>query len=196
MQNQEVRILGQTPENKGVYENYDFHPRGFARHHTDVGFVQLSGCTPNCSFYDGIFTLKNQTSMEEQFQYKYLVDVDGTTFSGRWRAFLQSKSLGIKGTIFREWHDSRLFAWRHFVPMDNRYDDLYTILTYFMGYGKEGNVGVTDDEEWVNREVYIARHDFEARKLARQGSEWAAKVLRKEDMEVNYVATTVFEYRH
>jgi hypothetical protein len=30
----------------------------------------------------------------------------------------------------------------------------------------------------------MPRHDFEARKLARQGREWAEKVLRKEDIEV------------
>lgn len=58
--------------------------------------------------------------------------------------------------------------------MDNRYDDLYSILTYFIGLGKAGST----------TEPYVQRHEFEGRKLGRQGREWANKVLRKEDIEV------------
>ena len=111
------------------------------------------------------------------------MDVDGHSFSGRWHAFLESKSLGIKATIFREWHDSRLFAWRHFVPMDNRYDDVYSILTYFIGFGKAGEEPVSNDGS-ITR-PYVARHDSEAKRLADQGREWAKKVLRREDIEVS-----------
>ncbi len=117
------------------------------------------------------------TTLSEQFKSKFVIDVDGHSFSGRWHAFLHSKSLGIKATIFREWHDSRLFAWRHFVPLDNRYDELYSLLTYFIGLG-------TPLTSSKNCEPYVTRHDFEGRKLGRQGREWAAKVLRMEDIEV------------
>ena len=68
--------------------------------HTDVGFVDLWGCIPNCSFYDDVFSRKPQTSLTSQFRSKYLIDVDGHSFSGRWHAFLQSRSLGFKATIF------------------------------------------------------------------------------------------------
>ena len=93
-------------------------------------------------------------------------------------AFLKSKSLGIKSTIFREWHDSRLFAWRHFIPLDNEYKELYSILAYFIGVGSVS-------EAVKDGHVYVPRHDFEARKLGRQGREWAEKVLRREDIEVS-----------
>lgn len=186
MQDQEVRILSENPENKGNYQNFhQFHPSKFANDHTDVGFVETWGCIPNCDFYNDVWTLKPQISLSEQFKYKYVVDVDGHSFSGRWRAFLQSKSLGIKSTIFREWHDSRLFAWRHFAPMDNRFDDVYSLLTYFIGLGKPGFEGVGGDANYANGDAYVQRHDFEAKRLARQGREWAAKVLRNEDIEVS-----------
>jgi hypothetical protein len=186
MKNKEVRILSENPERKGYYENfYQFQPSTFADEHTDVGFVETWGCIPDCSFYDDVWTLKPQTTLSEQFKYKYVVDVDGHSFSGRWRAFLQSKSLGIKSTIFREWHDSRLFAWRHFVPMDNRFDDVYTLLTYFIGLGKPGYTGAGGDANYANGDAYVQRHDFEGRKIARQGREWANKVLRNEDIEVS-----------
>ena len=86
--------------------------------------------------------------------------------------------MGIKSTIFREWHDSRLIPWRHFVPLDNRFDEIYSLLTYFIGLGSPSDAGNSDVP-------YVPRHDFEARKLGRQGREWAAKVLRREDIEVS-----------
>jgi hypothetical protein len=68
----------------------------------------------DCSFFDNVWTYKATTTLSQQFKSKYVIDVDGHSFSGRFRAFLWSKSLPIKSTIFREWHDSRLMAW--FVP--------------------------------------------------------------------------------
>ena len=176
MARKEVRIMSQNAP--AEYANFDhFRPGVFAQQHTDVGFTEAFACVPDCSFYDDVWTYKNMTPLGEQFVSKFLVDVDGHSFSGRWHAFLQSKSLGIKSTIFREWHDSRLFAWRHFVPLDNRFDELYSILTYFIGQGSSSSVG-------LKSAPYVQRHDFEGRKIGRQGRDWASKVLRREDLEV------------
>ena len=185
MASEEVRILTEQPEKKGEYENYrDFHPSYFANEHTDVGFTETWGCIPDdCPFYKDVWTLKKEIPLGEQFQNKIVVDVDGHSFSGRWKAFLESKSLGIKATIFREWHDSRLFAWRHFVPMDNRYDDIYTLLTYFLGVGTPHNKREPDTVD-VNGKAYVTRHDTEGKRIANQGREWAKKVLRRDDIEV------------
>ena len=180
MEGQEVRILTEQPEAPGEYENYrQFQPSKFAANYSDVGFVEAWGCFPNCTFlYGDLMEFKPQVTLPHQFKSKYVVDVDGHSFSGRWRAFLKSRSLGIKATIFREWHDSRLFEWRHFVPMDNRFDDIYTILTYFAGIG-ERRPGE------AMRTPHVARHDNEAKRIALQGREWANKVLRNEDIEVS-----------
>ncbi|KIX08761.1 uncharacterized protein Z518_03418 [Rhinocladiella mackenziei CBS 650.93] len=193
----EVKVLTEKreePANANItYELYDrFQPSQFADRHSDVGFVESWGCVPNCSFYDTVFSWKPQVSLTSQFKSKYLIDVDGHSFSGRWHAFLQSKSLGLKATIFREWHDSRLLAWRHFVPVDNRYDDIYALLTYFIGYGKPDMEHAMEGDD-LNPRVYIAPHRKEAQKLARQGREWAHKVLRREDIEV-YMFRLFLEY--
>ncbi|KAF7510334.1 hypothetical protein GJ744_006830 [Endocarpon pusillum] len=196
----EVSVISETPQfsraptlNK-TYENFHrFQPSLFAEQHTDVGFVEAWGCVPgDCAFYNDVFTFKPQTSLTSQFRDKYLIDVDGHSFSGRWHAFLESKSLGFKATIFREWHDSRLFAWRHFIPVDNRYDDLYSLLMYFVGYGKPG-IQRTEGDDYANGDVYMASHDAEGKKIARQGREWAKKVLRREDIEV-YMFRLLLEY--
>ena len=193
----EVNVLTQH-HGEGGQENitYDVHdhfqPSQFADQHSDIGFVQAWGCVPDCSFYDEVFSWKDQTTLTSQFKSRYLIDVDGHSFSGRWHAFLQSKSLGLKATIFREWHDSRLFAWRHFVPVDNRYDDIYALLTYFIGHGKPSLEHAMESED-LNPEVFITPHDKEAQKLARQGREWANKVLRRDDIEV-YMFRLLLEY--
>ncbi len=200
LEGREVTVLSQPPtapdqEQKNItYENFrHFQPSIFANNHTDVGFVEAWGCIPgDCSFYNDVFSFKPSVSLTGQFRSKYLIDVDGHSFSGRWRAFLESKSLGFKATIFREWHDSRLFAWRHFAPTDNRYDDLYALLTYFIGYGKPGPQQALNDD-YANGDVYIPSHDSVAKKIAEQGREWANKVLRREDIEV-YTFRLLLEY--
>ncbi|KAH7419231.1 glycosyltransferase family 90 protein [Cadophora sp. MPI-SDFR-AT-0126] len=187
MADKESQVLSEDPELKGAYRMFEhFNVSDFASEHTDVGFTGAIACVPDCTFYDAVIDLKNRTTMSEQFLSKFLIDVDGHSFSGRWHAFLKSKSLGIKSTIFREWHDSRLFAWRHFVPLDNGYEELYSILAYFIGIGSVS-------EALKDGHLYVPRHDFEARKLGRQGREWAAKVLRREDIEI-YTFRLLIEY--
>lgn len=183
---------GTTPQNSTYEPVGEFEPSQFANDHGDIGFVEAWGCVPNCSFYDSIFSWKPQVPLTSQFKSRYLIDIDGHSFSGRWHAFLQSKSLGLKATIFREWHDSRLFAWRHFVPVDNRYDDLYALLTYFIGYGRPNMEHALETGD-ANPQVYIPPHTKEAQTLAKQGREWANKSLRREDIEV-YMFRLLLEY--
>lgn len=165
-------------------EDTKFMPAEFAKKRLDVGFPKMEWCIPNCDFLKKEMSTVKSTSMAGQFKYQYLIDVDGHSFSGRWHAFLKSYSLGLKATIFREWHDSRLFAWHHFVPVDNRYDDLYSLLTYFMGLGLQ---------EDADTEQYVPMHDREAQILAYQGMEWGRRVLRREDMEA-YSFRLMLEY--
>ncbi|KAF2433526.1 hypothetical protein EJ08DRAFT_57944 [Tothia fuscella] len=138
---------------------------------TDAAFVDLL-CFPaerdnrGCSYSTPYFEWKEAIPMAEQYKYKYLPDIDGNSFSGRYRGFLRSTSLPIKATIYQEWHDDRLFPWLHFVPMDNTFVDIYGILEYFMGYEGQGG------------------HDENARRIAEEGQEWAEKVLRREDMAI------------
>jgi hypothetical protein len=150
---------------------------------SDTGFVDLM-CTPVekkglCSYTSPYYKIASGIKMGDQFDRKYLPDIDGNSFSGRYRGFLMSTSLPIKATIFKEWHDSRLIAWKHFVPMDNRFQDFYGIMQYFVGYKGE--------------KITIPSHDKEAEKLALDGQAWAEKVLRKEDMQI-YTLRLLLEF--
>lgn len=130
----------------------------------------------SCPYTDPYFELTSGLSMADQFRCRYLPDIDGNSFSGRYLGFLRSTSLPIKSTLWREWHDSRLLAWKHFVPMDNRFGDFYGIMEYFLGYGNT-----------------LKGHDEEAKKIAMNGKAWAEKVLRKEDMQI-YTLRLLLEY--
>jgi len=146
----------------------------------NVAFIDLM-CEPwmekgRCNYTGPYFDVAPQVKMAEQFNYKYLPDIDGNSFSGRYLGFLQSTSLPVKATVWREWHDSRLVAWKHFVPMDYRFADWHGIMEYFLGYG---NV--------------VAGHDAEAERIATEGQRWAERVLRKEDMQI-YVLRLLLEY--
>jgi hypothetical protein len=149
---------------------YDFprrreHRLGeWLRRIADVGFTKL-----NCGDEDGIhcdylapyFSPVKRMPMKEQYAFKYMPDVDGNSFSARFRGLLLSTSLPIKATIYAEWHDDRLFPWLHYAPMDNTFQDMYGLMDYF-----------TRDE----------KGDAAARLIAETGKKWAETVLRRDDM--------------
>ncbi|GAO15333.1 uncharacterized protein UV8b_04844 [Ustilaginoidea virens] len=142
------------------------------RRFADAAFVRL--CPPDeCPFYFDTFAVREHLPMEKQYEYKFLPDVDGNSFSARFRGFLRSTSLPLKATIYAEWHDDRLAPWVHFVPLDNTLQDLYPLLDYFSDRGGPG--------------------DAAARLIAEQGREWAERVLRREDMRL-YVWRLLLEW--
>lgn len=124
---------------------------------------------PHCSYTDPYFELaEGHISMDVQYKSKFLPDIDGNSFSGRYRGFLRSFSVPIKATVYNEWHDSRLFAWKHFVPMDNTFVDFYGIMEYFMGYDPVGAGSTT----------IASMPDGEAVAVGMRGSD-ADEVLRR-----------------
>ncbi|KAK3717589.1 arginyl-tRNA synthetase [Vermiconidia calcicola] len=147
---------------------------------SDVAVVHLL-CFPKenaktCSYTNPYFSVEQMVPMKDQYDYKYLPDIDGNSFSGRYRGFLMSTSLPIKATIYEEWHDSRLVPWKHFIPMDNTFIDIYGIMEYFLG----------------NERMGVQGHDEVARDIAIGGKQWADKVLRREDMQI-YVFRLLLE---
>ncbi|OBT88937.1 hypothetical protein VE02_02841 [Pseudogymnoascus sp. 03VT05] len=195
-----VTIVGTDPLHPNVYSLRpnsqdglrNFQAAQYALDHTDAKFVNRVQCSENCDSLKGSSSdFQNPTSLAEQFRNRYILDVDGDGISARFRALLQSRSLPIKTTLFKEWHTSRIFAWVHYVPLSIEYGEIFSMLTYHVGYGNaEGN---HRGEDWVNKNLYVQRHEFEGRLIAKRGSEWAAKVLRREDMEV-YMYRLLLEY--
>ncbi|CAM1501060.1 Fc.00g102220.m01.CDS01 [Cosmosporella sp. VM-42] len=133
------------------------------RSFANVGFVHLL-CWEECAHMDPYYHAVDSMPMKDQYAYKFLPDADGNSFSARFRGFLRSTSTPLKATVYAEWHDDRLMPWVHFIPLDNTFQDLYSVLEYF---SDDGGVG-----------------DAAARYIAEQGKEWAERVLRREDMRL------------
>ncbi|KAF3036520.1 hypothetical protein E8E11_005625 [Didymella keratinophila] len=140
----------------------------------DAQFTDLNHCIgQDCIDQSREFTPIDAVDLRKHWRYRYLFDVDGAGSSCHFLPLLQSNSVVLKASIFREWYSDRLVAWKHFVPVDLRLHDLFSILAYFGGYGVEER----------NKRMMEGRVK-EAEAIARQGKVWTEKVLRKEDMEV------------
>jgi hypothetical protein len=131
---------------------------------------------PDCTAQTAEFGLATRTDFQMHWSYRFLFDMDGAGFSGRFLPFLQSRSLPFRTALFRQWFDSRLTPWLHFVPQDLRLHDVFSTLAYFAGAATVGPGGKT--------KVLMAPHDRQGELIAEEGRKWANTALRKEDMEI------------
>lgn len=130
----------------------------------DVKFTYIGQCDPgDCDAQREFFQVVEPARQNAAWASKLLLDIDGNAFSGRFYAFLKSKSLVFKIAIFREWHEEWIKPWLHYVPLGFTGDEYVETARYFLEE-EEGKVL--------------------AERLAMQGKEWAARALRKEDYEV------------
>ena len=109
---------------------------------------------------------------QDHWRHRFLLDADGAGFSGRFLPFLRSRSLPFKAALFREWHEPRVTAWKHFVPLDVRLQGLWSTVAYFAG-----------EYSWM-RDARKGGPKDVGERIAEAGRAWAARALRKEDMEI------------
>jgi hypothetical protein len=130
----------------------------------DVKFSHVGQCDPgDCDAQKEYFDVAPTAGQQDAWGYKYLLDMDGNGFSGRFYAFMQSQSLVFKMALFQEWHKDWLKPWVHYVPFSLKGDEWLEAIRYF-----------SSDSEGKTQ----------APTLATEGSAWAKKVLRPEDFEV------------
>ncbi|EGG10345.1 family 90 glycosyltransferase [Melampsora larici-populina 98AG31] len=136
----------------------------------DVGFagrpVQCDNLDGTCEAVAKLYTFKPSLDPEEMNQYKYIMDVDGNGWSGRFHRLMGTKSVVLKSTIFPECY----------VPVRLDYQDLYDIMAFFTGD--------------LNGE---GAQDEEGRKIGEAGKTWTERFWRKEDMQA-YMFRLILEY--
>jgi hypothetical protein len=130
----------------------------------NVKFSHVGQCDPgDCDAQREFFDVVERVDQQDAWKYKYLLDLDGNAFSGRFYAFLQSNSLIFKMSLFQEWHRDWIKPWVHYVPLSLKGDEWLEAVRYF-GKEEEG--------------------EKQAARLADQGRKWAQSALRNEDFEV------------
>jgi len=117
------------------------------------------------------FQIHDEEPREEAFKYTLTFDLDGNGHSGRFYRLLNSHSLPLKQTVFREWHDERLQPWLHYIPISLGMQDLPEVVRY-----------LADEEE--GRQV--------AAMLAERGRQWSLRALRPVDQAI-YVFRLMLE---
>ncbi|KAJ5084866.1 hypothetical protein NUU61_009445 [Penicillium alfredii] len=116
---------------------------------------------------------------QDHWANRFLFDADGAGFSGRFLPFLLSHSLPLKTGLFRQWFDSRVTSWMHFVPIDIRLHGLWSTLAFFAGV-----VDPASDPD--DPDILMKPHEAQGLWIAEEGRNWAQVALRKEDMEIYF----------
>lgn len=120
---------------------------------------------------------------QNHWSSRYLFDLDGAGFSGRFLPFLQSRSLPFRTGLFRQWFDSRVISWLHFVPIDIRFHGIWSTLAYFAGVPGTPTNGQDPQQPPPMR---MEPHTRQGKWIADQGRKWTETALRKEDMEIYF----------
>ncbi|KAF8184983.1 glycosyl transferase family 90-domain-containing protein [Mycena galopus ATCC 62051] len=146
-------------------QNYRDFPRfrliKLARNHSDLIDARMTTfaethCTENCD-REGIIKEYGiegpSASREEVYRFKYLLDIDGNTFSGRYLGLLRSGSLVFKSTAFEEYFSDWMRPYEHYIPVRPDLSDL------------------VEKVEWARQ------NDAEARIIQARGMQFAQRVM-------------------
>lgn len=105
----------------------------------DVAFMNIE-CNRDdeeevCAHLDEYFSTARPSPVEYDENFKYAVSIDGGSGNDQSDLIpnLNNGKVTLRASIYRQWYDSRLVPWLHFVPMDTTYVDLYGIMEYFLG---------------------------------------------------------------
>lgn len=139
----------------------------FNVHFTDVVQCSSQACAHQQEYFNVIAPEPRKTALE----YTLVFDADGNGHSARYYRFVESNSLPLKQTVFREWHDDRLQPWLHYIPISLEMTELAEVVRYFV-------------EEREGRAL--------AKELALSGAEWAQKSMRPVD-QVVYIYRLLLE---
>lgn len=138
----------------------------------DVAFTRIFQCiTRQCRAQRAFFPPGGWADKDAALKSRLVFDLDGNGISGRYYKLLASKSLPLKQTLIREWHDERLIPWVHYVPVSQSLEELPELVLY-----------LTTTDSGQNK----------AKEMADKGREWYGKAMRKEDMAI-YVYRLMLE---
>ncbi|KAL0067878.1 hypothetical protein AAF712_005046 [Marasmius tenuissimus] len=133
----------------------------------DIRFAGKLQCRDKetCDVMNEMYSVSRYMSPKAAGNYKFVLDVDGNGWSGRFKRLVTSKALVFKATIYPEWYTARIQPWLHYVPIQVDLSDLYDTLIFFRG--DPNGDGARDD---------LAKY------IALQGRTWSQSFWRREDL--------------
>ncbi|KAJ7366757.1 glycosyl transferase family 90-domain-containing protein [Mycena albidolilacea] len=164
-----------------VGDNYHSFPRfrlvELGREHPELMNVKMTRfaeghCKKDCD-RDRVIAEYNITgpfsSRKETMEYKYVLDIDGNTFSGRFLNLLKSGSLVFKSTVFEEYFNDWIRPYEHYIPVKPDLSDL------------------VEKVEWA------ISHEGEARRIQETGKLFTQRVMTDEQNNC-YFAAVLLEW--
>jgi hypothetical protein len=114
-----------------------------------------------------------------------VLDVDGNSWSGRFRRLLKSNSLVFKSSIWPEWYRDHIQPWYHYVPVRIDYAELFDLMSFFTGAPDPDPPHPQQQQQQQQQKQQLPiTPGFEhlAKRIAGQGSAWADEHFRYQDI--------------
>ncbi|KAL4248591.1 Protein O-Glucosyltransferase/Glycosyltransferase 90 [Abortiporus biennis] len=164
----------------------------------DVAFVKV---VDSLNYPGGIRALLRDhrfddggVNLGDHWKHKYLVDIDGHGYSGRFFSFLESDSAVLKATVYREFFEQWMQPWLHYIPLSPSYQEIYNIHAFFSGATRSTLFIANSTSAALPRSKRRSIDgDRRLRRIARAGKQWKRTMGRRVDMEA-YVYRLVLEY--
>ncbi|MBW0484194.1 hypothetical protein O181_023909 [Austropuccinia psidii MF-1] len=159
-----------------------------SKRYLSISFVgELVQCTiedGSCEAVGKELQFEKPVDWKFENEYKYVIDIDGNSWSGRFRRLLTSNSLVFKSTIWPEWYRDHIQAWYHYIPVRVDYEELFDLMSFFTG-------SMEEDNDYTKYE-YLKFEEL-GRQISEQGHEWVQKHFRYEDLQA-YAWRTYLEW--
>ncbi len=164
-------LLGTSLEDVGI-EFSEVKAKDLVDDFLDIAFSEPSQCGEVCDLFDNLpYGPCGRIEEAESNKYRYVIDVDGNGWSGRYPRLLRSQQVVLKSTVIEQFNQDWIVPWVHYVPLSPSYKEILNIITYFTGEHKE-----------------------EAYRIAQQGRDWRIKYWRQEDQDA-YLLRLLMEWR-
>lgn len=100
--------------------------------------------------------VQREVAWKAVYGYRFLFDIDGNSYTGRFYQLLASRGTPLKMTLFREWHDERLVPWLHYVPVSLDMEEVPELVRFLTSTPEGQEIG---------------------RRIAEAGREWFARAM-------------------
>ncbi|KAF9237133.1 hypothetical protein BU15DRAFT_76241 [Melanogaster broomeanus] len=178
-------IVHTSPSNPRSFISTNVPAKDLNRDIFDVAFVAAVGHYPGGEqAMRKVHRFADWVVLGQHWSYKYLIDLDGMSYSARFMAFLSSDSAVIKSTVYKEFFSDWLQPWLHYIPLSSSYSEIYNLHAYFSGASDStidtANATSPTTSDWRARKK---EGDEQLRRIAHAGKQWKKTIGRTADME-------------
>ncbi|KAI0752756.1 capsular associated protein [Daedaleopsis nitida] len=164
----------------------------------DVAFVKIVGAENFPGGLDALVRVHRVddggVNLGDHWKHKYIVDLDGMGYSGRFFSFMESDSAVLKATVYREFFSDWIQPWVHYIPLSQSYSEIYNIHAFFSGATDSALHAANATALYMPADKRKTLDgDRRLKRIARAGKQWKRTIGRRVDMEA-YVYRLCLEY--